>query len=383
LFDLFIRIRAEILVMTYKKHRNETIDVISDAPTVMAYQSVSLGLMMDEFIQSAELKSIIAQQWMYLGLPPSQVSSIYYAYVWTEYHLYGGYYPVGRSQNISNALRDIITEQGGEVRLRQEVARILVRDGRCYGVELKNGEVLESDLVISNADPKQTFEELVGYEHLPKRYVKKIEAIKPSMGCVQAYVVLDMDLPAVYGEKNHEVFVNDYYDLEQGYQEIVEHRYDAAPMYITIYENVNPDYHERGKTTLSLFTISDLQMWTKLDEAQYLEKKAEVTEILLNRLERLYPGCKAKVEYVELSTPMTNRFYTKHPQGAIYGATQSVEQSLHRRLQQTTPIAGLYLVGAWTQPGGGYSGVIWSGYNLGKQLLHEEQKGELVDVTQG
>lgn len=368
LFEEFIRIRKEILFMMNKTNRGESIDLFADGPTVLVYNNLSLEQVIAQFVHSPELKSVFAQQWQYYGLPPSQISSVYYAYAWTEYLLFGGWYPKGRSQQISNALTEIIKENGGEVLTRQHVTQIVVEDGIAKGVKTQKGEYA-SDIVISNADPIQTFGKLIGYEKLPRRYVKKLDSLKPSLACVQAYLLLDIDFPSVYGEVDHEIFVNEYYDLEHAFQDILDEDYKTLPFGITVYENINPEYQANGKTTMSLFVLSRFEDWSELDEQSYSQKKEAIIRILLNRLERRYPGISQHIVHVELSTPRTNKFYTENMRGAIYGAQQSVDQCLHRRLSQTTPIEGLFLAGAWTRPGGGYSGVIWSGYNLARQLL--------------
>ncbi|MFA9557774.1 phytoene desaturase family protein [Evansella sp. AB-rgal1] len=377
----FLQIRNEIQSITEKRNSGEHIDFINEAPTVFAYQNETLHSMLSKFINSKELISVFSQYWMYFGLPPSQMAAVFYAYVWTEYHVFGGYYPESRSQSISDALKEIIVENGGEVLLRKKVMKILHEEGKVFGVETARGERFFSDYIISNANPHHTFHELVGgYEYLPKRYATKVKNQVPSLSCVQAYVYLDIDLPKQYNESNHEIFVNEHYDTEKAYEDVLNNSPKTAPFCITIYENINKEYHEIGKTTLSLFQLSSYEQWKNLDKNVYVAKKQELIEILLTRLDEQYPGTKEHVEYVELSTPFTNERYTKNTNGAIYGAAQTVSQSLHRRLPQQTPITGLYLAGAWTQPGGGYSGSIWSGYNLANSILLEERK-RLANVT--
>ncbi|MGG3891725.1 phytoene desaturase family protein [Metabacillus fastidiosus] len=371
----FIKIREEIMYITERNNSGQTINLFQDAPTLISYQNDTLKIMLSKFINSEELQTIISQYWMYFGLPPSQMSAVFYAYVWTEYHIYGGYYPHRRSQSLSDALKNIILKNGGEVLVRQEVTKILHNDNRVYGVETAKKQQLIADCIISNVNPKHTFGDLIGYEFLPKRYKEKVKRQVPSLSCIQAYVYLDIDLPEVYGEKNHEIFVNEYYDIEKAYYEVQNLCVETAPYCITIYENINPEYHERGMTTLSLFQLSSYENWLTLGKEEYQKKKKEVTEILLGRLNIQYPGVIKHVKYAELSTPHTNERYTKNTNGAIYGAAQTIHQSLHRRLPQTTPIKNLYLAGAWTQPGGGYSGTIWSGYNLAKKILLEESGG--------
>ncbi len=46
---------------------------------------------------------------------------------------------------------------GASIRTRADVKRILTKNGSVTGVELLGGEVVKSDIVVSNADPKRTF----------------------------------------------------------------------------------------------------------------------------------------------------------------------------------------------------------------------------------
>jgi len=71
------------------------------------------GGMMDARLNDARLKSIFSALWGYFGLPPSRLSAFYYALPTIGYLDEGGYYPIGKSQKISNAFRDFIEERGG------------------------------------------------------------------------------------------------------------------------------------------------------------------------------------------------------------------------------------------------------------------------------
>jgi prolycopene isomerase len=369
LFAEFADIRRDILYLSERTNNGLPVDIFTDVPALLVNANSTFDAIMSRHVTDERLKSILGQYWVYLGLPPSQVAGPIMAYMWTEYHLYGGFYPKGRSQTISNALRDIIVEHGGEVRTNRDVTRILTEEGRVTGVQLKKGDIVPADMVISNANPMHTFRELVGFEHLPSKYIKKLEKLKPSLACLQAYIVLDMDFSETYGVVDHELFINEYYDLDRAYQETVDNLLESMPLCVTIYENVNKNYQKSGKTTLSLIVLNDHKHWAELSPEEYQQKKQASMEILLQRMEQRFPGVRAKVEAFELSTPLTNIRYTKNPVGAIYGAVQSLDQSFQKRLPQTTPIEGLFLAGAWTRPGGGYTGTLWSGYNLAKQLL--------------
>lgn len=369
LFRLFSTIREEVVTVTRLVNNGQAVNVFSQAPHFLKCQGITLQVLLDTYLSSAHLKSIIAQQWMYYGLPPSYLSAAYFAYAWTEYHLYGGHYPIGRSQTISNELTAIIRESNGQVLLREPVKEIVVRENNAVGVVTVTGKAISGAHIISNADPLQTFTKLVSADVVPDRYLKRITKSKVGPSNIQAYILLDIDMRLQYGETHHEIFVNDHYDLEESYDAAMAGQYESAPLYITIYDNIHPMYQAGNNTTISLFQLSSFDAWANLDKSQYIQAKKVVMDQMLNRLERLYPGIRRSILHAELATPVTNKRYTKNWAGAIYGAAQTPDQSGTRRLPHTTPVKHLYLVGAWSQPGGGYSGVLWSGYNLAKRLL--------------
>jgi prolycopene isomerase len=73
----------------------------------------------------------------------------------------------------------------------------------------------------------------------------------------------------------------------------------------------------------------------------------------------------------EAATPLTNRRYTLNTNGAIYGFEQSLDNAFMNRISNRLPVKGLYLAGAWGEPGGGYSGVLISGKKTFGMLMED------------
>ena len=73
---------------------------------------------------SSDLIYLFTSLWPYYGLPPKQLSALYYFIPWISYHMYGKYYIEGGSQSLSNAMVEVITENGGSVNLKSEVSSI-------------------------------------------------------------------------------------------------------------------------------------------------------------------------------------------------------------------------------------------------------------------
>ena len=73
---------------------------------------------------------------------------------------------------ITMAMARSAESYGVSIRTGAEVARILTENGRATGVELADGEALQADIVVSNADPKRTFLTLIDGEDLSKEFVR-------------------------------------------------------------------------------------------------------------------------------------------------------------------------------------------------------------------
>ena len=62
---------------------------------------------------------------------------------------------------VSEAIAASARSKGAEIRMNAPVSRVLIRNGRAYGVVLENGDELHASIVASNLDPKATFLKLV------------------------------------------------------------------------------------------------------------------------------------------------------------------------------------------------------------------------------
>lgn len=108
------------------------------------------------------------------------------------------------------------------------------------------------------------------------------------------------------------------------------------------------------------------------DKQSYRREKERWAKILIQRAEKdLIPGLSSMIEIQEAATPLTNRRYTGNPEGAIYGFEQSMDNAYMNRIDNRTPIKGLYLAGAWGSPGGGYAGVLRGGQSAFQQIMKD------------
>ena len=322
------------------------------------------------YIDNYDFIYIFTSLWPYYGLPPKQLSALYYFIPWISYHIYGKYYIKGGSQNLSNAMAKVITENDGSINLKSEVTSINIEDKQVKSITLKNGETFTAKYIVSNINPINTFNMTKNYI-VPKKYIKKITS--PTIGCSlsQLYIGLDCN-PDELNIPVEEVFYFDNYTPEENYKLSMDSNYEKCGMLVTNYSSMDNSLNEDNKGTITVTIIDNYNNWSN-DKAEYILQKESLKNILINRLEEKFPGIKNHICVAELGTPRTMKRYTNNPKGAVYGYAQTVNQSGRHRLSTKTPINNLFLVGAWVNPGGGYEGSISSGMIVA-QCIYDKLK---------
>jgi all-trans-retinol 13,14-reductase len=341
----------------------------STFPFLFKCYTKTWGAIVDAHIQNPKLKGIVSGLWGYYGLPPSKLASFYYAMPTIGYMEEGGYYPRGRSQTISNAFVKYIEERGGRVMLKTHVDAILVKDGAAYGVRTAAGEEITGRVVVSNANAFDTFRTMLHQEELLADYIARLERSSVSLSSFQVFLGLNTDLVGKTGITDTEIFADSGYDPERAYQSALNAEVGGGSFGLTLYDNLYKGYSPPGKNTLNILTLQGFDHW-KQYERDYFDGKKEaynaeknrMADLLIQDVEaRLLPGLSRAIEVKEIGTPLTNIRFTSNYRGAIYGFDQTLDNSGPSRIPNKTPITNLYLAGAWTNPGHGYGGVIYSG----------------------
>jgi all-trans-retinol 13,14-reductase len=349
----------------------------ADFPYLARFGSGTWAQMVDARIRNPKLKAILCAQWVYYGLPPSQISSFYSAMPVIGYLEGGGYYPVGRSQKISDALEEFIRSHGGTVKLGTRVSQILTTGGTASGVRVEGGEEFTAKVIVSNADARQTFNRLLHHEPSAQEYARTLEPLSTSLSCFQVFLGLKRDLVHKVGIKDSEIFVTAGYDPDAEYKMMRDANVNTGGFALSIYDNLPGTFSPEGKNTINILTLQGYDHWQKYEadylkgsKAAYNAEKGRMADVLIETVEkRLLPGLRDAIEVKEIGTPLTNVRYTSNYRGAIYGWDQTPQNSGQKRVPHTTPLKNLYLAGAWSRPGHGYGGVIWSGLECFGEIM--------------
>ncbi len=336
-------------------------------PLLWGIRDMTLADLLDRYVTDPSVKEVLSGLWSYFGLPPSQLSAFYYALQTGQYLTKGSFYIAPRSRALSDALAEVVEEAGGEIVYGTSAEEILVADGAVTGVRVSDGRVLPASAVISNASAITTFDELLPEGALPAEYRDRISSLRPSISSFIVWLGLNTDIrPDVEAYSTH-VTTGAGPDAE--YEASMTGDVEHAGFSVTVYDNAFDGYSQPGTSTVMLFCPSGWAPWEPFereyatdDRLAYEEQKRRWSETLIQRAEQMViPGLASMIEVAVTASPLTNLAFTGNTHGALYGFEQSMENSYMTRIQNETPVAGLYLAGAWGNPGGGFGGALSSG----------------------
>ena len=285
--------------------------------------------------------------------------------------------PAGGMGSVSNELAHAARTSGVTIRTGMPVKRIVISNGRATGVEAENGEVFESLMVVSNADPKTTVLELVGAQHFETGFAKRADYLRAKGNAAKLHLALD-GLPAIEGLSRKDfaeriVIAGSEDDVERAFNPAKYGECSPSP----VFEITFPSFRDEtlaptGKHILSaVVQYAPYELKGGWDEAA---KEAFMTSIMAT-LSKYMPDLEQRIIASELLTPadLENEFHMHG--GHWHHAELQLDQFLFVRpingaAQYQLPIDGVWLCGAGTHPGGGVSGA--AGRNAARTILGRE-----------
>jgi all-trans-retinol 13,14-reductase len=337
---------AELIVKVFGKRK--LLNYPKEHPLFCDWLSKTYKEKLDEYFSDKDLKAFLCALLVYVGTDPEKTSANSALQAVVSFYFQGGYFPKGGAQRFANALKESIENSAGKVLLKHRVDEILVEKGRACGVRYGD-RIYLAPVVVSNANGKSTFLELVGKDTLNKEFTEFIRSLKMSPSCFMVFLGLDLDLSS---------YPSLIKNLDEGYA-------------IVINSNADPSLAPEGKTSLSLITFANYHDFPERGTAEYVKKKKEFAENLIKKAEKVIPDLSKHIIVQDTATPKTFERYTFMPEGAIYDFDQSIGT---KRPCFKTPLKGLYLAGAATFPGGGIEAVVISGIICANDICNWEIK---------
>jgi prolycopene isomerase len=371
-----------LLVELYPEHAHGVRDLFQnlreiDAPgangmpsdAALAVLDLSLKELLDQHVRDERIQAILATVWGYLGLVPADVSAFLYARMWSSFHFGGCFYFKGGGQALSDAFVRVIERHRGRVLLRREVARIETENGRVVGVETRHGDRFRAPVVISNAAAPLTYHVLLDDPKLAEAELTRVDGLPVACSIHQAYVGIRGDASRL-GLSDRGAFFMQTYDFDEERAAMLAGNYRRQGWLVGNHDLADPGHAPAGRSILHATIMAEGRLWND-DEASYRERKRELQEVLVDRIAELIPDVRERIEVIETGTPHTMERYSSNPQGSIYGyASSPTAHSIHRPDARSS-LPGLYLAGAWTFPGPGFSGAMHSGYRTAGLIIED------------
>jgi all-trans-retinol 13,14-reductase len=305
---------------------------------------------------SRELAGVLTAQWGDYGLPPGRSSFGVHAIV-AEHYFNGAAYPVGGAGAILQTMLPAIEAAGGKLVVSADVQEVLVNaDGRAIGVRMQDGREFRAATVISDAGAANTYRRLIpqGVRET-QQVIQKIERIPPSMAHISLYVGLKSTSEAL-GIFPGNLWISPGPDHDANVARSEASSDAPLPMLFISFPSAKDASFSRrypGRATIEVVALVPFAWFEKWADtrwkhrtAEYDELKARFAERLKRELESAVPQVRGKMDYCELSTPLSTRSFTNHQNGEIYGLAHVPERFKLNCLGPRTPIGGLYLTGA-------------------------------------
>jgi phytoene dehydrogenase-like protein len=286
---------------------------------------------------------------------------------------------VGGMGAITQAMAAACGKLGVELRTDCGVREILVEQGRAVGAVTTSGDVHRARAVISNLNPRLLFHTLLDPSLLPADFRERMTHYRCASGTFRMNVALS-ELPkfsCLPDAGDHMtagiIMAPSLAYMERAYADARAHGWSKEPIVeMLIPSFVDETLAPAGRHVASLFCqhvapeLPDGSSWDMHRE--------EVADLMVDTVEKFAPGFKASVIARTAMTPSDLGRIFGLVGGDIMHGSLSLDQLFSARPvlghgNYKSPIAGLYMCGSGTHPGGGVSGM--PGHNAAHAVMRE------------
>lgn len=277
----------------------------------------------------------------------------------------GVFYAEGGAWSIARTLADAFIRDGGDLRYRTWVTKILVEHRRAVGVQTDHDEQFFARHIIANVT-LHDIRNLLG-DTAPRALRRTAERLPDGWSAFMLYLGIDEQVIPPNFCTHHQIIVDDIAPPGEGN---------------SVFLSLNPAFDASrapsGQRALTVSTHTRTQAWQDARQqgrAAYVERKDAMSKRVLDTIERALPDIRKHIRFMQSGTPVTFQRYTHRDRGMVGGLGQSLEQSGFASIGIRAPrIPGLWLVGDNTFPGQSTAAVTQSGIRVWQEVLRALQR---------
>ncbi|KAH7126568.1 phytoene dehydrogenase [Dendryphion nanum] len=329
-----------------------------------------------KYFWTERLRRVFTFASMYMGMSPFDAPGTYSLLQYTEL-AEGIWYPIGGFHRVVDALVDISKWAGVQYRMNTSVKRILLSEDKTWatGVLLENGDMIQADIVICNADLTYAYNNLLPATSYSRQLSKK----EASCSSISFYWALDKKFPELSA---HNIFLAE--DYKESFDSIFKKHQipDQPSFYVNVPSRVDPTAAPEGCDALVVLvpvghlldSSSEKHKGSPKAEGttqNWEEMVASARKTIIKIIEsRLQISLAPHIVHETINTPPTWKDTFNLDRGAILGLSHSFFNVLGFRPKTKHPtIRSLYFVGASTHPGTGVPIVLAGAKLVSEQVL--------------
>jgi len=358
-YERFVGISEQIYKVGFEQLAHKAfgswVDMARILPALVrlsGYRSVS-GLV-NRHIRDPRLRIALSFHPLLVGGNPLRASAIYCLILYLE-RKSGVHFPVGGTGALVAGMARLIRGQGNLLRTNATVTNILVRDGKASGVRLEDGEVMDADIVVSNACAGWTYRHLLGAESRRRWTDRRIARAKFSMGLFVWYFGTSKKFDGV---PHHTILLGPRHD--ELLRDIFDRKILADDFSLYLHRPTATDPTLAPPGCDAFYVLSPVP--NLLGDIYWTKQAEPYRQAIENHLNRgALPGLSDCIVSSKLITPedFLSRHLSLH--GAGFGMEPRLTQSAwFRPHNRSEEVKNLFLVGAGTHPGAGVPGVLSS-----------------------
>ncbi|WP_310496412.1 NAD(P)/FAD-dependent oxidoreductase [Sandarakinorhabdus sp.] len=290
---------------------------------------------------------------------------------------------VGGMGAITIAMAKACTLAGVDISLESPVEKILVSGGKTVGVRLRSGEELTAPIVAANVGPAMLYRQMVDASDLPAEFNRRMSTFRTGSGTFRMNVALSElpDFSVLPGKEKAEhhtagIIIAPSLDyMDQAYTDARAGGWSKNPIIeMKLPTSVDDSLAPAGMHVCSLFCqqfapeLPDGRSWDDVRE--------QVADHIIDRVTDHAPNFKGAVIARQIHSPLDLERKFGLIGGDIFHGRMSLDQLWSARPilghgDYRSPIAGLYMCGSGTHPGGGVTGA--PGHNAAREILADRQ----------
>ncbi|GHT09306.1 all-trans-retinol 13,14-reductase [Bacteroidia bacterium] len=303
----------------------------------------SVGDFIDSFTENERLRSVLGlANPLYAG---EQYKTPVYIHAFiSKFYIEGAGRFVGGSQQLADALTQVIRQSGGEVYAGNDVTHIEIEDKNIDHIVTADGEKRRADWYISSIHPSSLFK-LLDTSKLQRSYWTRIDAIPNSYSSFTLYIILK---PNTFPFFNYTGYYQDDYNMTWTHDEYTPDNWPKGMMYITPPVTSHDTFAEKLIVNC-IMNFETVKQWENTTTGKrgkdYETFKQRCEQQIIKQLEKVFPDIRSSIQSVYSASPLTIRDYYNRKEGALYGAKKDCNNLALSYISVRTKLKNLLLTG--------------------------------------